>query len=161
VPVRDRGSTTPEEGILEDETAVSPVVGVALLIGITVLLVATVGTFILGSDNVRKQPPDVEFSAKEQVDNNGKIKSVEFTYLGNDRLPKDELTVVFDATGYEAQSDHGDSGSFNASESFTVTFTGSGPEASGEKVRLVWSPEGESESRTVRTHRVSRDVTTP
>jgi FlaG/FlaF family flagellin (archaellin) len=146
-------------GVLEDETGVSPVVGVVLLVGITMLLVAMVGSFVL-DNRLQEQPPDVQFSAEERIDNNENIERVVFTFQGNDRLPKDELEVRFDARGYEAKAGFGSQGSFNSSESFTVTFEGSGPDATGEKIRLVWNPKGEAESHTVRTHTVTRDVST-
>jgi FlaG/FlaF family flagellin (archaellin) len=147
--------------ILDDETAVSPVVGVALLIGITVLMVAAVSTFVLGTD-VRQQPPDVEFSAEERLGADDKIERVVFTFRGNENLRKENVRVVFDAEGYQAQIDGPplDSGTFNASEEFEVTFTGSGPDATGSAVRIVWSPEGESRAETIRKHTVTRDVTT-
>jgi FlaG/FlaF family flagellin (archaellin) len=145
---------------LEDETAVSPVVGVALLIGITVLMVATVSTFVLNTD-VRQQPPDVEFSAEEQTSGD-KVSGVTFSFEGNENLRKENLRIVVDAEGYDAVLKGpplGD-GTFNASEEFTVQFTGSGPDATGSAIRLVWVPDGEDKEFTLRKHTLTRDVTT-
>lgn len=146
-------------GVFQDDTAVSPVVGVALLIGITVLMVATVSTFVLGTD-VRQQPPDVEFSAEENT-SGGDISGVTFTFRGNENLRKENFRVVFDAEGYDAVlADPLGTGTFSASESFTVEFTGSGPDATGSSIRLVWSPEGDDKEFTLRKHTVTGDVTT-
>lgn len=49
--------------LLEDEDAVSPVIGVILMVAITVILAAVIGTFVLGlGDQVSNTTPQVSFS---------------------------------------------------------------------------------------------------
>jgi flagellin-like protein len=45
-----------------DERAVSPVVGVAILVGITVILASVVGAFVFGLVDIGESPPDAQFT---------------------------------------------------------------------------------------------------
>lgn len=48
--------------LFEDEDAVSPVIGVILMVAITVILAAVIGTFVLGLGNqVSNEPPQASF----------------------------------------------------------------------------------------------------
>jgi flagellin-like protein len=49
-----------------DERAVSPVVGVAILVGITVILASIVGAFVFGLVNIGEAPPDAQFTFQQQ-----------------------------------------------------------------------------------------------
>jgi len=74
------------------DRAVSPVVGVVLLVGITVILAAVVGGAILGvADQTIQTPggdePDAEFVFIESGD------SLDVTHSGGDTIPADELVV--------------------------------------------------------------------
>lgn len=54
--------------IYDDETAVSPVISVILMVAITVILAAVIGVFVLGlGESVSEDPPDVSFSSEQKV----------------------------------------------------------------------------------------------
>jgi len=49
--------------LFADDDAVSPVIGVILMVAITVILAAVIGTFVLGlGDQVQNSPPSMQFS---------------------------------------------------------------------------------------------------
>jgi flagellin-like protein len=50
-----------------DERAVSPVVGVAILVGITVILASVVGAFVFGLVDIGESPPDGQFTFERTV----------------------------------------------------------------------------------------------
>jgi flagellin-like protein len=52
-----------------DERAVSPVVGVAILVGITVILASIVGAFVFGLVNLGQSPPDAQFTFNQGSQN--------------------------------------------------------------------------------------------
>lgn len=128
--------------LLVEDRAVSPVIGVILMIAITVILAAIIGTSVLGfGQNVQSTPQtNVEF------DFDRGDTSVNVTHGGGDRLDDDDADAVDVTTGVgeydwlgNASADAGD-GAITASESIDDL-----PYASGEQVRVVWtSPSGDS-----------------
>jgi flagellin-like protein len=59
--------------LFNDDQAVSPVIGVILMVAITVILAAVIGTFVLGlGDQVQDSPPSATFSfSVESTDESG------------------------------------------------------------------------------------------
>ena len=80
-------------GILLDEDAVSPVIGVILMVAITVILAAVIASFVLGLGDTSEPAPQVNFDDD--------YTSAELT--GNDT--GGELTVTF-AHGDEFETDN-------------------------------------------------------
>jgi len=87
----------------DDSRAVSPVIGVILMVAITVILAAVIGTFVLGlGDNIDSAPQaSFDFEAGESGGNN--VTNV--THRGGDNVPVDSLEIRVDGT--EASSDTG------------------------------------------------------
>ena len=80
---------------------VSPVVSVVLLVGVTVILAATVSAFALGvADGVGDVPPLVSESSGELAVQDGFDGGiVRLTHLGGDPVPTDEIVIAVDAEG--------------------------------------------------------------
>jgi flagellin-like protein len=53
----------------QDERAVSPVVGVAILVGITVILASVVGAFVFGLVSIGESSPDASFAFSQSTQN--------------------------------------------------------------------------------------------
>jgi flagellin-like protein len=70
------------KNILTDDEAVSPVIGVILMVAITVILAAVIGTFVLGLG--------------DQVSNTAPTASFTFDYTNGSSAPGDELTITHD-----------------------------------------------------------------
>lgn len=75
-----------------DSRAISPVIGVILLVAITVILAAGVGAFAFGFDDTQESAPSaaVESSASGQT--------VEFSISGGDSFDPDDVEVKIDVT---------------------------------------------------------------
>ncbi len=82
--------------VASDERAVSPVVGAALLIGITVILASVIGTVVLGVGVGPAETPQVTLSF-EVTDDGDRI---ELRHEGGEPLSADEI-VVLDENGVE------------------------------------------------------------
>jgi flagellin-like protein len=68
--------------LLTEDRAVSPVIGVILMVAITVILAAVIGTFVLGLGQNVQSTPQASFN----FDFNQSSKSVDVTHNGGDRL---------------------------------------------------------------------------
>ncbi len=83
--------------LIRDEKAVSPVIGVMLMIVVTVILAASVSSFSSSVANVEKAPSGV-FQA-EILKAGGDNDHISFRYLSGDRIPSSELSIIFIANG--------------------------------------------------------------
>ena len=129
------------EALLSDHDAASPVVGVVLMVAVTVVLSAVVGTFALGLDEtVRTAPPSAQFDF--QYDD----PELVVVHDGGDRLEGERLRLVSGTT----TTDWG-GGPVRAGDARTLDRT-NGDFARGGTVHVVWVAEGRSS--TVRSFHV-------
>jgi flagellin-like protein len=139
-----------------DESAVSPVIGVILMVAITVILAAVIGTFVLGlGDQVSENAPTASFTF-EYDDPNDELS---ITHDGGDAIPGSELTAVasgnsstvdvtFDTgTSNAAVASTTVSGDVTAGTSFVIT-EGSGV-LEGATVRVVWASPNSEQTATL------------
>ena len=79
--------------LLEDDDAVSPVIGVILMVAITVILAAVIASFVLGLGGSQQQTPTASFGWDYQ--NNTTISNgngfVTVSHEGGDTIPAVEL----------------------------------------------------------------------
>ncbi|WP_418283928.1 type IV pilin [Halorubrum sp. DTA46] len=84
-----------------DDRAVSPVIGVILMVAITVILAAVIGTFVLGlGDSLGDNQPSAQLNVNvDYAANNTTIE-----HNGGDSIESDELTVIvsFDGDTYRS-----------------------------------------------------------
>lgn len=126
--------------LIKDERAVSPVIGVILMVAITVILAAVIGTFVLGlGNNLQQTSPNANF---------------QFEYAGNapyDVTATHEGGATIDEDNAGSLTLNGTDGSGNAiGTAFTLTDgVSSGDSATlagagaGTDVRVVWTaPNG-------------------
>jgi flagellin-like protein len=77
-----------------DDRAVSPVIGVILMVAITVILAAVIGTFVLGlGDQLGDTAPQATFT----IDSNG-TDTINVTKTGGQSLESDDLVLSVDGT---------------------------------------------------------------
>ncbi|WP_153952747.1 type IV pilin [Halosegnis longus] len=133
--------------LFDDDTAVSPVIGVILMVAITVILAAVIGTFVLGlGDNVQSTPT-AQFSF--DYDTGASPATVTITHDGGETIPADQLEIV--------TSSSGNGGDWNsAGTGTTVTDVSSGTSrtieyATGEEIRVVWSSGNGDTTQTLAT----------
>ena len=133
--------------LFNDDSAVSPVIGVILMVAITVILAAVIGTFVLGLGSNVQSVPSAQFSFDYDSG------SVTVTHDGGDSIDPAALTVSddktnsagFDGSGQGTASVTGSS----VSSGDSVEFTGLANDAT--EVRVIWNPESSDTSQTLAT----------
>jgi flagellin-like protein len=121
-----------------DDRAVSPVIGVILMVAITVILAAVIGTFVLGlGDQLSDSAPQASFDIDSANDS-----SVNITKTGGQSIPVDDLVLSVDGTRYDNASA---SASGDWQSGVTNTYTeGSNkfPDNDDATIQLIHDPSG-------------------
>ncbi|ELZ82517.1 flagellin-like protein [Haloferax elongans ATCC BAA-1513] len=139
--------------LLADDDAVSPVIGVILMVAITVILAAVIGTFVLGlGDQVSQTAPQASFSF--DYTDNGATDNLTVTHDSGEAINADNVNLTagssFTAiTGSGSGTsltftDLGVSGDVTAGTSVEVT-----GDFNSETFRVVWTAESGSTSATL------------
>ena len=143
--------------LLAEKRAVSPVIGVILMVAITVILAAVIGTFVLGLGESVQSTPQAKFAFDYQNSN------LTVTHEGGDAISAEELSVTAtSAFSYDTGSGW-DAAPTNTSKTFqqmaitdevsagnSVTIgntTSDGFDA--DTVRVVWSDLDTDKSATL------------
>jgi len=114
--------------LLNDDKAVSPVIGVILMVAITVILAAVIGTFVLGlGDQVQSTTPQASFGfdqGTETIDST-EFTSVTVTHETGDTIDAADLSLsVNGETAYGVDSGNVasvfDAGDISAGSSATI-----------------------------------------
>jgi flagellin-like protein len=146
------------KGLLTDDSAVSPVIGVILMVAITVILAAVVGSFVLGlpseaETTVPQASFDFEYDASGGSQGNGLWGSsespggaLEITHSGGDTLETGEITITDD------DGDGTIDGSALSASEITAGDTGTVAIGADDTVRVVYSPQDADTSSTIATY---------
>ncbi|MFB6301345.1 MAG: type IV pilin [Haloferacaceae archaeon] len=131
---------------LTDDRAVSPVIGVILMVAITVILAAVIGTFVLGLGQNVQSTPQASFA----FDFDASDTTVNVTHTGGDTLEKGENTgqvqlVSTAGTSKEWLPGADDNSTIDAG----TTFNGYNYSSGGATVRIVWSSTNNESSATL------------
>jgi len=146
--------------LLTEDRAVSPVIGVILMVAITVILAAVIGTFVLGlGDQVSDNAPQASFSF--DFSSNGGFSGdtgapgtsdiVNITHEGGETIENSTLSVSGDGTQtlQRESGNWGPSGDGVVSAGDRITLSGVN---SGETIRVVWTnPNGGSTNTIARS----------
>mgnify|MGYP000190910795 CR=1 FL=1 len=128
-------------GFLREDTAVSPVIGVILMVAITVILAAVIGAFVLNlGQGLDQRAPQASFSFDYADD------SVDVTHESGDTIDADRLNVTSSASIDYANSEPF-ADSVGAGD--TATYDLDTGQWSGETVRVVWESADGSSSATL------------
>jgi flagellin-like protein len=130
--------------LLTDDEAVSPVIGVILMVAITVILAAVIGTFVLGlGDQVQDNAPQASFNFDFDTTND----AVTITHDGGDTIPSE---ATLEVSGPDATEPFDNSGSSDISAGAQSTHTLSTiASTSGDTVRVVWTAANGGSSATL------------
>ncbi|WP_135851291.1 type IV pilin [Halorussus salinus] len=158
------------KALFEDDGAVSPVIGVILMVAITVILAAVIGTFVLGlGDRVSQASPNAQFSFNYGTTGATNGDYVNITHDGGDGVNTDQLTVQIASNlawngtnGYAADGDFVDlsnSGSWSA-DKITAGDTLNIQEDNnqiddGDTVKVIWSASGSDKTAVIGESEVS------
>ena len=145
-----------------DEDAVSPVIGVILMVAITVILAAVIGTFVLGlGDNLQQSSPTTSISFDNTAGNDADI---DISHNGGDSLEPSTISIVVeDNSGDGDGNTINDAGStwagsddkITAGKSITVSTGDGSPLDSGDRVKVVWTAEDGSSSSVIDSYEVN------
>ena len=119
-----------------DDRAVSPVIGVILMVAITVILAAVIGTFVLGlGDQLGDTAPQASFT----IDENG-ADNISITKTGGQSIDGADLALSVD--GARVNESIG-GGPWESGEQRVIDGESGTPWDSGEaEVRIIHEPSG-------------------
>lgn len=161
--------------LLSEDDAVSPVIGVILMVAITVILAAVIGTFVLGlGDQVRETSPNAQWSW-EQEDISGDVStgtySATISHEGGQDIEPGSMALSIDSANSPTTYDVSATGSWSALNSNDKVVAGSSYELidpvtagdttdgvaldSGDEVKLLWRSSDGGTSATLTTHDVN------
>jgi len=121
----------------DNDRGVSPVIGVILMVAITVILAAVIGTFVLGLGDSLQQAPQANLDVSSDAAN-----STTISHNGGDAIPVSDLSVSIGDETDLTFSDDADSYSadeFGVGDTATFandTIDGS-PDISGDNVEVT------------------------
>jgi len=150
--------------LFDDDRAVSPVIGVILMVAITVILAAVIGTFVLGlGDQIQNTTPQASFGFDTTTNSStGNITAVTATHQSGDSVDVSAMSVVATTSVYNNKSstegtDNGKwewrnvssttSGEVTAGVSASVYVDQSTGNLAGETISVVYN-SAESKSST-------------
>ena len=117
--------------LFNDDRGVSPVIGVILMVAITVILAAVIGTFVLGlGDSLGDNQPTAQLSVSLSGDN------VTLDHNGGDALVVDDLRVVKNGEDVTDPFDGFAEDRFRVGDSHIIIDDG----ASDDRVRVIHEP---------------------
>ena len=152
--------------LLNDDEAVSPVIGVILMVAITVILAAVIATFVLGlGEQVSQTSPNTSFSFDYEegsdADDFGGTTSgdalLTITHSGGPNIDADQLgatgsseTAAGSSESYDdfSSSNVGwNSGKMSAGDSISIRMN------NDDRINIVWENDDGSESSILQTFR--------
>jgi len=113
--------------LFDDDRAVSPVIGVILMVAITVILAAVIGTFVLGlGDQVQSTTPQASFGFETtDTDGDSNAETVTATHETGDTIDASSIQLKIGVDSFQWGTDE-----VSAGDSFTIAdepYTGSNP----------------------------------
>ncbi|MEF8783433.1 MAG: type IV pilin N-terminal domain-containing protein [Haloarculaceae archaeon] len=129
----------------DDDSAVSPVIGVILMVAITVILAAVIATFVLGlGDQVSDTAPQASFA----FDYNSTAEKITVTHTGGASIQASQLSVNNGSSNdWSNVSDSGLSGSDDVTAGNSATVENV---TDSSTVRVIWTNQEETNSATLR-----------
>ena len=130
--------------LFTEERAVSPVIGVILMVAITVILAAVVGSFVLGlAGDVSESAPTVQIDFSYDSDG----PNVTLTHDGGSSFSSDTVRLTGTGGTSDDLEDWGN-GQVRAGDSVPVDIP---QESEGDTLRVIWEGSGGSSSVIARS----------
>jgi flagellin-like protein len=133
----------------DDERAVSPVIGVILMVAITVILAAVIATFVLDLGRDQQRAPQASFNFEGDS-----TSDVTVTHNGGDTISSDNIVFRGAGTGGVTWTSTGAGASPPAVDVNAGTNTDPGASAAGT-LRVIWSDPNSDQTSTLATYEVS------
>jgi flagellin-like protein len=145
--------------LFSNDDAVSPVIGVILMVAITVILAAVIGTFVLGlGDQVSSTSPQASFSfdydtsdttydCSDLTGGGGDNGALDITHDGGDAIAEGQLSVT---DGSNTLSDIGaNCGNVNDGDDVNAGTTLEVGADSTDTVRVIWESSNGGDTATL------------
>ncbi|MCT9097553.1 type IV pilin N-terminal domain-containing protein [Haloarchaeobius sp. HME9146] len=130
------------KNLFTDDDAVSPVIGVILMVAITVILAAVIGAFVLNIGGSQEKVPQASFS---YANNSGNIT---ITHDGGDDIELSQLEVTNGSATNSSLSLSGGATTWSGGMSMDNATYSSG----SETVRIVWNSPSGGSSNVISEH---------
>jgi flagellin-like protein len=141
--------------LLTEDRAVSPVIGVILMVAITVILAAVIGTFVLGlGDQVSESAPQAQFAFQFSDPD---VEEVAITHDGGDAISPDELSI--NVGGTEVWNSDGPQSSYtvnatwssevSAGDTLELSSSTDGDVSDGDAIRVIWTSSNSDKTATI------------
>jgi flagellin-like protein len=132
--------------LFTDDEGVSPVIGVILMVAITVILAAVVGTFVLGlGEGVSSTAPSASFNFEYEsgssiecdgLDSDGSGDGVDISHASGDEIPADQITISDGSNSedwYDCDTSVGSGDEISAGNTANVGID------SNDEIRVLWA----------------------
>lgn len=127
------------KALLDEERGVSPVIGVILMVAITVILAAVIGTFVLGLGDSLEQAPQATLGADVNSSNETII-----SHNGGDGLATADIRIVVGGStsvdGTTATLSGDADGELNVGDTLTIDHSTAGTPSGDTQVRVIHTP---------------------
>ncbi|RLM94884.1 type IV pilin [Halobellus sp. Atlit-38R] len=131
--------------LLEDDGAVSPVIGVILMVAITVILAAVIGSFVLNlGQGVQQTAPQASFEF--DYNTTAGTSNVTITHQSGDSITATQLDTAGATWHNESLGWNSSYTTVNAGDSLTKNASDG---FSGQTIRVVWSSQNGETSATL------------
>ena len=152
--------------LLADDDAVSPVIGVILMVAITVILAAVIGTFVLGlGEQVQDTSPNTQFEfdyeeGNTDTDSFGNADSASddglltATHTSGQSIDAARLRLVGSSAGSgdeEVAADSSNPPQYSAGDDIGAGDSITLRVANDDEIDLIWTSEGGDQSDTLRS----------
>jgi len=123
------------QNLFSEDRAVSPVIGVILMVAITVILAAVIGAFVLGlGDQASSTTPQASFDFEFNE------SAANVTHGGGENIPNSQLNLSSDGSSSDVQWDDDP---VSAGDTANISAT------SGDTVRVIWQDPSGGSSNTL------------
>ncbi|WP_254821071.1 type IV pilin [Haloglomus halophilum] len=148
--------------LVRDDEAVSPVIGVILMVAITVILAAVIGTFVLGlGDELESTSPQASFTfdfdgsvdgSSGECDSGGQTFGgdglLTITHDGGDEIDGDQLFIT-DGSNKWSWNSGASSNDCNIGGTVSAGSTAQVGVGDGDTIRMVWESSNGGDSATL------------
>ena len=125
----------------------SPVIGVILMVAITVILAAVIGTFVLGlGDQVQSQAPQASFSFSGSAGS-----TFDITHTGGDQLDTTNIDITF-VSSSTTTTDNGFSVGGDTTWTAGETHTTSASVDADTTIRVIWKNPSSDKTNIINEH---------
>jgi flagellin-like protein len=152
--------------LLNDDDAVSPVIGVILMVAITVILAAVIATFVLGlGEQVSQTSPNASFtfdynettSGSDSFGDSPTSGILTITHAGGPNINAEQLSVSGNSPGStdgEWAADTSNDPKYSSGDEISAGNSIEVAVASGDTVSVTWENEEGTESSTLQRYDV-------